>query len=340
MQTAIVILNWNTKDLLSKFLPPLLSSTAGRDATVIVADSASKDGSMEMMAEAFPGVRRIVLDRNYGFAEGYDKALEGLDAEYYVLINSDVEVTEGWLDPLVDWMESHPDCGACGPKLKSWYDRDSFEYAGAAGGFIDKYGFPFCRGRVMNLIEKDEGQYDTPMEVMWVSGACMMVRRSAWEELGGLDRRFFAHMEEIDLCWRMQLAGYSIASVPQSVVYHMGGGTLPTSSPWKLELNYRNNLLMLENCLPGTVGICKARILLALRMVLDGISAVIYLFQRKPEYFSAVWNAHQGFRKLRLGMKRSSMMPVKGRYEGWIVPKALFMKPDKLFCILRDSLYL
>lgn len=308
MKTAVVILNWNTKDYLERFLPGLISSVHGPDAEVIVADSASTDGSMEMLEEKFPDVRRIILDDNYGFTGGYNRALQQVEAEYYVLINSDIEVQEGWLEPLVEWMDTHPDCGACGPKLKSWYDRDSFEYAGAAGGLMDRWGYTFCRGRVMKKVEKDYGQYDSPADVFWVSGACLMTRSSLWKRLGGLDDRFFAHMEEIDYCWRLQLEGYRISIVPMSEVYHLGGGTLPSDSPWKLKLNYRNNLLLLDNNLAKTfvtdgekpaAALGHARRKILWRMLLDGASAAVYLLSGKTSYFKAVLDAHREFRSLK-----------------------------------------
>ncbi|MCQ2115943.1 MAG: glycosyltransferase family 2 protein [Bacteroidales bacterium] len=257
MKTAVVILNWNGKNFLEKFLPGLVASVEGMDASVVVADNASTDGSLELIQERFPEVRTIVFDQNYGFTGGYNRAFEALkeDApEYFLLINSDIEVTPDWLYPLEEWMDLHEDCAACAPKLLCWQEgmRDSFEYAGAAGGWLDHYGYPFCRGRVMKRLEKDEGQYDAPEDVLWASGACLMFRSEAWAELEGLDERFFAHMEEIDLCWRARTEGWRINVVPRSVVYHVGGGTLPQDSPFKLFLNYRNNLLMLENNLPYT----------------------------------------------------------------------------------------
>ena len=255
MKTAVVILNWNTKGYLEKFVPGILHSLEGTDAELVVADSASTDGSMEMMAEKFPEVRRITLDKNYGFTGGYNRALSMIEAEYYVLINSDIEVQDGWIQPLTETLDRNHEVGACAPKLHSWYERDMFEYAGAAGGYLDSFGFPLCRGRIMNMVEKDEGQYDSPADVFWATGACLMIRSSLFRELGGLDDRFFAHMEEIDLCWRLQLNGYRIRIVPQSTVYHLGGGTLPQTSPWKLKLNYRNNLLMLENNLARTIAL-------------------------------------------------------------------------------------
>ncbi len=323
MKTAVVILNWNTKDFLEKFLPPLIESTEGLDAEVIVADSASTDASMEMMSEKFPKIRQIRLEKNYGFTGGYNRALSLVEAEYYVLINSDIEVPKNWLSPLVEWMDTHPECGACGPKLHSWYDRDMFEYAGAAGGYLDRYGYPFCRGRVMSKIEKDTGQYDTPANVLWVSGACLMVRSSLWNSLGGLDDRFFAHMEEIDLCWRIQLSGFKVTVVPSSVVYHIGGGTLPKKSPYKLFLNYRNNLLMLENNLPKTIGRKRARRRILTRMILDGMSGIVYLITGKWESFKAVVKAHREYRKLRRRTDEDAHANIDGLVNYWMIPRNL-----------------
>lgn len=337
MKTAVVILNWNTKDYLKRFLPGLLESIHGMDAEVIVADSCSNDGSMELMAESFPDVRTIVLDANYGFTGGYNKALAQVDAEYYVLINSDIEVPSEWLEPLVTWMDSHPDCGACGPKLKSWYDRSMFEYAGAAGGKIDRWGYTYCRGRVMKKVEKDEGQYDSPADVFWVSGACLMTRSSLWRQMGGLDDRFFAHMEEIDYCWRLQLEGYRITVVPESTVYHLGGGTLPSTSPWKLKLNFRNNLLMLKNNLARTYvtdglkpsrAVRKAGWKIFFRMCLDGCSALVYLVTGKTKYFAAVVDAHKDYRRLKSVTEMEKLeqwdatrpqATVRGRFSGSIL---------------------
>ena len=323
MKTAVVILNWNTKDFLEKFLPPLIESTEGLDAEVIVADSASTDASMEMMSEKFPKIRQIRLKKNYGFTGGYNRSLALVEAEYYVLINSDIEVPKNWLSPLVEWMDTHPECGACGPKLHSWYDRDMFEYAGAAGGYLDRYGYPFCRGRVMSKIEKDTGQYDIPANVLWVSGACLMVRSSLWNSLGGLDDRFFAHMEEIDLCWRIQLSGFKVTVVPSSVVYHIGGGTLPKKSPYKLFLNYRNNLLMLENNLPKTIGRKRARRRILTRMILDGMSGIVYLITGKWESFKAVVKAHREYRKLRRRTDEDAHANIDGLVNYWMIPRNL-----------------
>ena len=340
MKTAVVILNWNTRDYLRKFLPGLITSTEGLDAEVIVADNASTDGSLEMLAAEFPDVRRISLDRNYGFTGGYNRALAQVEADYYVLINSDIEVPQGWLKPLTDWMDTHPHCGACGPKLLSYDHRDRFEYAGAAGGLLDRYGYPFCRGRILQKVEKDEGQYDTPEDVFWVSGACLLVRSKLWKKLGGLDDRFFAHMEEIDLCWRMQLSGYTVTVVPESYVYHIGGGTLPNESPFKLRLNFRNNLLLLENNLAKTFraqgysvdgSLGKARRRIFVRMLLDGAAALTYLVTKRYNSYKAVVQAHGEYRKLRrkptpdeVAMQKDAT--VRGWYDGWIVPKGIFRK--------------
>lgn len=315
MDIAVVILNWNTEGYLRSFLPALLESLP-EGAQAVVADNGSTDGSVALMESEFPQVRRILLDRNYGFTGGYNRAvaelLKGTDAPRYVLLlNSDILVSKGWLKPLTDWMDSHPECGACGPKLHAldidadltadasipattssgnaeapakcknqqtpgltqvheessdasttenkasrsvnYIKTDRFEYAGAAGGFLDRFGYPYCRGRVLKRTETDCGQYDEPKDVLWVSGACLLVRSSVWQSLGGLDDRFFAHMEEIDLCWRMQLSGWKVTVVPESTVWHLGGGSLPKDSPWKLQRNYCNNLLMLENNLAATL---------------------------------------------------------------------------------------
>ena len=326
LKTAVVILNYNTRDYLRQFLPGLIESCKGLDAEVIVADNASSDGSAQMMKEEFPEVRLITLTENFGFTGGYNRALQMVEAEYYVLINSDVEVPSHWLGRLQDWMDTHPDCGACGPKLLSFKERDTFEYAGAAGGLIDSFGYPFCRGRIMQKLEKDHGQYDSPTDVLWCSGACLMVRSSVWKALGGLDDRFFAHMEEIDLCWRMQLRGWKVTVVPESYVYHIGGGTLSNESPFKLRLNFRNNLLLLENNLPATLGSrFRARVRILARMCLDGLSAMTYLLKGKWSFFKAVVQAHKEYRKMR---RPGEILPERhvpaGLYKGWIVPKGLF----------------
>lgn len=353
MKTAVVILNWNTREFLKKFLPGLAASCGGSDACVVVADNASGDKSLEMVRDEFPSVRTIALEENFGFTGGYNRALEQCDAEYYVLINSDVEVTPGWLQPLEDWMDTHPECGACAPKLLSYYDHGTFEYAGAAGGLIDAWGYTFCRGRVMKRVEKDNGQYDTPTDVLWATGACLMVRSSVWKALGGLDDRFFAHMEEIDLCWRMQLEGWKVQVVPQSVVYHLGGGTLPSESPRKLQLNFRNNLLLLENNLARTYvlegrsvhsALRKSNRRIGIRMLLDGCSALVYAVTGKWQYVKAVYHAHEEFRALRCPVTLSGLeqfsaghkaeASVHGRWKGSIILASLLRK-ERIFDYIR-----
>ena len=293
MKVAVVILNWNGKGFLEKFLPSLFNSLPSY-AELIVADNASTDGSKEAVHNE--KIQWIQLDKNYGFTGGYNRAFEKLDGyKYYVLINSDIEITEGWLETLTDFMEKYPEASACQPKILSYANKDHFEYAGAGGGFIDRWGFPLCRGRILSCIEEDKGQYDSPIQCFWASGACMVVRSDVWRRLGGLDEEFFAHMEEIDFCWRASLAGGQIWCVPQSKVYHVGGGTLPNNSPRKLYLNYRNNLLMLWKNLPAKHKNGK----IFLRKCIDGLSAVCYVFQGKFSYFKSVVKAHRDYRKLK-----------------------------------------
>lgn len=360
MKTAVVILNWNTEGFLKEFLPGLLHSVEKvEDAKVIVADNASTDGSLKVMQELFPQVRTIAFDRNYGFTGGYNKAFEEIDSEYFVLINSDIEVTEDWLGPLVDWMDAHPECGACAPKLHSWQEREKFEYAGAAGGYIDRFGYPFCRGRVLKRLETDNGQYDEPKDVFWATGACLIVRSSLYRKLGGLDERFFAHMEEIDLCWRMQLEGFKVTVVPQSIVYHVGGGTLPATSPFKLYLNFRNNLLMLENNLARTFalgyrdlpaekaaakGCRKASRRIFVRKCLDAMSAAVYLLTLKTDCFKAVLKAHRDAASMIrrpsgedvAAYIRKGKGNVRGMYRKWIITSSL-LKGDRIFSSIKDK---
>ena len=295
MDTAVVILNWNGLKMLQAYLPVLTERTTGCGAFIVVADNGSTDGSVAWLHEHHPDVRTLCFDRNYGFTGGYNRALREIDADYYVLLNSDIEVGRDWLEPLVNFMEEHPEAGICQPKLRSVAEPDRFEYAGAAGGFIDRYGYPFCRGRILSNLEKDTGQYDDPVECFWATGACMVVRSALYHHLGGLDEAFFAHMEEIDFCWRAKLLGYQVWCVPASTVWHVGGGTLPNNSPQKLYFNYRNNLLMLYKNLPERIR--RRRIFI--RMCLDGMSAAVYLATGKAAYCKAVWKAHRDYRRMR-----------------------------------------
>ena len=359
MRTAVVILNWNTEGFLKEFLPPLIHSVSKiQGAEVVVADNASTDGSMKVMAEMFPDVKTLRFDSNLGFTGGYNKAFQLLDEaekpEYFVLINSDIEVTEDWLKPLVSWMDSHPECGACAPKLHSFQERDKFEYAGAAGGYIDKYGYPFCRGRILKRLDTDHGQYDSPEDVMWATGACLMVRSAVYRELGGLDERFFAHMEEIDLCWRMQLTGRKVTIVPDSLVYHVGGGTLPAESPFKLQLNYRNNLLMLENNLAKTFalmfykqgyplekaaskGLRKARRRISHRKLLDTAAASVYLQMLKTSNFKAVRKAYREYRALSRMPDIAEISEYLNRYGDSASVKGLYRKSIILRSVLKGK---
>ena len=292
---AIVILNWNGEAMLKRYLPGVLQYSQD-EATVYVADNGSTDGSVAMLREHFPQVKLIVLDKNWGFAEGYNKALAQVEADYYVLLNSDIEVTHHWLTPLVEFMDNHQEVAACQPKLLSVADHDSFEYAGACGGYMDRYGYPFCRGRVFDVVERDNGQYDTVAEVLWATGAALFVRARIYKEVGGLDGRFFAHQEEIDMCWRMRLRGYKVCCVPDSVVYHVGGGTLPKGNPMKTFLNFRNSLTMLYKCLPDS----ELHHVMRWRWLLDYVAAwQTLVVNRNVGDFKAIYRARRAFRRWR-----------------------------------------
>lgn len=306
MKTAIVILNWNGRPMLERFLPSVVANTTG-DAEVIVADNGSTDDSIEFLKTNYPSLRLILMDKNYGFAEGYNRALAQIDAEYYVLLNDDVEVTPGWTDKVVALMDSDPQIAAAQPMLKMFDRRDHFEYAGGAGGYIDKLGYPFCRGRIFSTIEQDIGQYNDTRDVFWATGAAMFVRSAVWKELGGLDGDFFAHMEEIDFCWRARNHGYRIVATSDAQVFHVGGGTLPKSSPFKTQLNFRNNLAMLYKNLPAS----RQRRVIALRIVLDWVAALSFLAKGNWGEFRAVFKAHRQFRQWKpaLDAKRKAINP-------------------------------
>lgn len=286
--TAIVILNWNGIEFLKKFLGTVIRYSDPEVSSIYVADNGSTDDSAAWVTENHKDVKLIKLLSNHGFAGGYNLALDQIDARYYVLLNSDVEVSEGWLTPLVRHLDENPESAACQPKILSWHRKDHFEYAGASGGFIDKYGYPFCRGRIFGNVEKDKGQYNDETRIFWSSGACMIVRSEAWKKFGGFDASFFAHMEEIDLCWRLNRAGHTIECIPSSVVYHVGGGTLPYDSPFKTYLNFRNSLFLLYKNLEEK----ELHRKIFIRLLLDGIAALIFLFQGRPRNFLAVWKAH------------------------------------------------
>ena len=292
---AIVILNWNGAKMLAQYLPTVLNYSRD-EATVYVADNASTDNSVELLRRDFPECRLILLDRIWCFAEGYNKALAQIDAEYYLLLNSDIEVTHHWLTPLVEFMDSHPDVAACQPKLLSIYNKDMFEYAGASGGYLDRYGYPYCRGRIFSTIETDNGQYDYATQILWATGAALMIRAKDYWECGGLDGRFFAHSEEIDLCWRLCIRGRKVYCLPESYVYHVGGGTLPKSNPMKTFLNFRNNLTMLYKCLPDD----ELKHVMRWRWFLDYLAAFeMLLLSRNWGDFCAVFRARRAFRRWR-----------------------------------------
>ena len=298
---SVVILNWNGLSMLRKFLPKVMESSANQDVEVCVADNGSTDESVSWLKTHCPDVRLIVLDKNYGFAEGYNRALQQVESEYVVLLNSDVEVTPHWLEPLVEYMDAHPEVAACQPKIRAEQNRSYFEYAGAAGGYFDKYGYPFCRGRIFHVVEKDQGQYDTVQPVFWATGAALFIRLKDYGEMGGLDGRFFAHMEEIDLCWRLRSRGRGIVCIPQSVVYHVGAATLKKENPRKTFLNFRNNLLMLYKNLSEK----DLEHVMFVRGVLDGVAALVFLLKGEKEAAKAVLQARKEFKRIRSDFESS-----------------------------------
>lgn len=305
-------------------------------AEVIVADNASTDSSIEFLQENFPDVRIIINKTNGGFALGYNEALAEVKAEYYILLNSDIEVTANWIEPVIALMETDTSIAACQPKLRSYFEPEKFEYAGAAGGFIDRYGYPFCRGRIFQDIETDTGQYDDACEIFWATGACMFVRAELYHKFGGLDADFFAHMEEIDFCWRLKNEGYKIMYCPDSVVFHVGGGTLPKKSSQKTYLNFRNNLSLLFKNLPGD----SLFSVFTVRFLLDGIAALKFLFEAGFRDFYAVARAHFAFYRIfpQLVKKRKKLKQtfVSGVYKGNLV-KEYYLKKKKIFPDLEKS---
>ena len=313
-------------------MPSVVAHSEGAD--VVVADNGSTDDSVAFMQQHYPQVRLVLLDKNYGFAEGYNRALQQVQADYYLLLNSDVECTPNWLEPLVAMMEADPQVAIAQPKLLMYDRKDTFEYAGGAGGFIDRYGYPFCRGRLFSTLEKDHGQYDDECDIFWATGAAMFVRASVWNELGGLDGDFFAHMEEIDFCWRTHLAGYRVRYCPGSVLYHVGGGTLPKSSPFKTELNFRNNLSMLYKNLPAQ----RRGWVLAMRMWLDRVAAVKFLLEGHVGEYKAVRKAHRQYRawkpQLDEKRKKSGTCQVPQVYQGLLLPE-YYLLGRKFFTALK-----
>ncbi|MEO6731548.1 MAG: glycosyltransferase family 2 protein [Ferruginibacter sp.] len=328
---SIVILNWNGKAFLQKFLPFVINSTY-TNKRVIVADNASTDDSINYLKQYFPQVEILVNKYNEGFARGYNTALGQVKSDYYVLLNNDVEVMPGWIEPVIELMENDVSIAACQPKILNYNQRDFFEYAGACGGWLDKLGYPFARGRVFDTLEKDNGQYDDASACFWASGAAMFVKAAAYHRLGGLDEYFFAHQEEIDFCWRLQLAGYKIYVQPASVVYHVGGGTLAKESHLKTFLNFRNNLVMLVKNLPVGTAIFT----IATRIILDLIAACKELLGGNSGFFLAIMKAHLYFLKWLLLDQKKSVFPVSrsGKLSGWYLSSLVwqyFIKKKKTF---------
>ncbi|MEQ9262836.1 MAG: glycosyltransferase family 2 protein [Owenweeksia sp.] len=329
---AIAILNWNGAALLQRFLPSVLKYTEDL-ATIYVIDNNSSDQSIELLQKEFPIVKVICNDGNYGYAGGYNKGLQSIPEEYVVLLNSDVEVTENWLQPLLQRMKENPGLGALQPKIKDLKQPDHFEYAGASGGWIDVLGYPFCRGRIFYEYEEDHGQYDDYQEVFWASGACLVIRQEAFKKAGGLDESLFAHMEEIDLCWRMHLNDYKVACEPASVIYHLGGATLNKISPQKTYLNFRNSLIILYLNLPAWQGFTR----IMQRLVLDGIAGVKFITEGKPRHCWAVLRAHFAFyrrfnrmARARVNRPSRSIHDLPGVYSGSIV-KAFYVSKKRRF---------
>jgi GT2 family glycosyltransferase len=304
--TSIVILNWNGRKHLETFLPSVISNSP-ENVHVIVADNASDDDSIEFLNKAYPGIEIISLDRNYGYAGGYNAALQQIDSRYCILLNSDIEVSPGWIEPVIQMMESDPGIAACQPIIRSYYQRSHFEHAGAAGGFLDIFGYPFCRGRIFNEIEQDNGQYNDAAETFWATGACMFIRSSAFRQVQGFDSRFFAHMEEIDLCWRLKNMGWKIAVCPSSIVYHLGGGTLPKSNPRKTYLNFRNSLWLIAKNLPAKYYASTV----LLRFFIDMTAAASFLLKGQFRDFTAVFRAYFSFlSSMRTMRSHSSDLPL------------------------------
>jgi GT2 family glycosyltransferase len=335
-RVAIVILNHNGRELLRKFLPSVLQFSPGQE--VIVADNGSADGSLALLEQDFPEVRVIPLGQNLGFCQGYNQALAQVEADYYVLLNSDVEVTPGWLEPMLQLLEENPRIGACQPKIRSFHQRQHLEYAGAGGGYLDRWGYPFCRGRLFDTVEEDRGQYDDVCPVFWATGACLLVRARLYRDLGGLDQDFFAHMEEIDFCWRLQNAGYQVYYCGQSHVYHVGGGTLPKNNPRKVYYNFRNGLELLVKNLPDELLGSTLRT----RLVLDGVAASRMALTGDVKAMKAVWKAHRYYfsHLSKFRQKRKAAGPTKalsslqGFYQGSIVWQ-YFVKKKKRFSELN-----
>jgi GT2 family glycosyltransferase len=338
-KVAVVIVHWNRKELLEKFLPSVVQSTYP-NLEIVVADNCSTDNSVEFLKQHYPQVTIVSNDDNYGYAGGYNHALKHVTADYYVLLNNDIEVTPNWIEPMVNALEKDKTIGACQPKMIDFNNKARFEYAGASGGYMDALGYAFCRGRMFEYLEEDNKQYNSEESVFWATGACLFIRAELYHQLQGFDEHFFAHMEEIDLCWRMQLAGYQLKVVPQSVVYHVGGGTLNKQSAQKTYLNFRNNLIMLTKNLPVSTLIW----LIPFRSFLDLLSSIFFLVNGFPSHSWAIHRAHSSyffaFKKWwKLRAVNTTYKPfnqLKGVYKGSIVARH-FIGKTKLFSELNAS---
>ena len=332
MKIAVVILNWNGVKLLEQFLPSVIQYSA--EADIYVADNASADDSVAFLKTHFPAVKIIKNKSNFGFAQGYNEALKHIDAEIFALVNSDIEVTENWLKPILETFENEPNTAIIQPKILDYKNKEYFEYAGAAGGFIDKYGYPFCRGRIFDSLEKDSGQYNDDCEIFWASGACFFIKSSVYKDLEGFDADFFAHQEEIDLCWRAINKGHQIKYNSNSVVYHFGGATLQKSNPKKTELNFRNSLLMLTKNVPKN----KLFSILFIRLIFDGIAGVMFICNRKPSHTWAILKAHLSFYSLfKLHYKKRELFQTKKYYKTKSIVYLYFIKNIKIFSSIFDT---
>jgi len=338
LELAIVILNWNGKEFLDRFLPGVIEHSP--NASVFVADNGSSDGSLVHLKEHFPSVQIIDLKENYGFAGGYNRALAQVDAEFFLLLNSDVEVSEGWLTPLMGMIRSSADIAAVQPKILSYKNKHQFEHAGAAGGYIDKDGYPFCRGRIFDLFEEDNGQYDDEQEIFWATGACLLLRADLFKQCGGFNERFFAHMEEIDFCWRLKNEGHRIMYAPNSTVFHVGGGALPYDNPRKTFLNFRNSLFMITRNYHGS----SLLLMILKRLILDGVAGVKFILEGNAKHMWQVIRAHfQFYGKLGTLLKEREALNYdatkankKGVYKRSIV-KARYLRGEKKFSELDPS---
>lgn len=319
---AVVILNWNGRRLLEEFLPSVIQYSTHPDIDIVVADNGSTDDSLTFLETVYPQVTRIVLPRNYGFADGYNRALKQVESDYYVILNSDVEVTEDWLLPAIEFLDNNKDVVAVQPKILAQRNKDYFEYAGASGGFLDKYGYPFCRGRVFQKVEQDKGQYDTPLDILWATGACLIIRSREFFDAGGFDSSFFAHMEEIDLCWRLNNRGKRIVCLPSSVVYHVGAATLKRENPRKTFLNFRNNLIMLYKNLPQE----HLKRVMTIRLILDYIAAIQFTLTGKYANAKEVIRAHKDFydnRRVYRPARQDNLKKTVQPYPKTIYPKSI-----------------